>query len=119
MRRAFDVSSAAQVAALASLGGESELARRRAQCAAEREHVVQILDRAGFDVAGPAVANFVFADTGSDARVVFDALLREGVIVRPLNAFGSETAIRVTVGTTEENAFLAAALERVVAAATN
>ncbi len=119
VRRAFDVSSAAQVAALASLGDEQELARRRAQCATERERVVEILERAGFDVAGPAVANFVYADTGSDARVVFDALLREGVIVRPLNAFGSETAIRVTVGTSEENAFLAEALERVVAAATN
>ncbi len=119
VRRAFDVSSAAQAAALASLGDEQELARRRAQCSAERERVVGILEGAGFEVAGPAVANFVYADTGSDARVVFDALLREGVIVRPLNAFGSETAIRVTIGTTEENAFLAEALERVVAAATS
>jgi histidinol-phosphate aminotransferase len=119
VRRAFDVNSAAQVAALASLGDTQELARRRAQCASERKRVEEILERAGFDVAGPAVANFVYADTGGDARTVFDTLLREGVIVRPLNAFGSKTAIRVTVGTTEENAFLAAALERVVAAATN
>jgi histidinol-phosphate aminotransferase len=119
VRRAFDVTSAAQVAALASLGDEQELARRRSECVVQRERVVEMLARAGFDVAGPAVANFVYADTSSDARVVFDALLREGVIVRPLNAFGSETAIRVTVGTTEENDFLAAALERVVAAATN
>jgi histidinol-phosphate aminotransferase len=118
VRRAFDVSSAAQAAALASLGDEHELARRREQCATERERVAEILERAGFDVAGPAVANFVFADTGADARAVFDALLREGVIVRPLSAFGSATAIRVTVGTAEENAFLAEALERVVAAAT-
>jgi histidinol-phosphate aminotransferase len=118
VRRAFDVTSAAQAAALASLGDEQELARRRAQCETEREHVVEILASADFEVAGPAVANFVYADTGADARVLFDALLCEGVIVRPLSAFGSETAIRVTVGTSEENAFLAAALERVVAAAT-
>ena len=58
--------------------------------------MVEILTGAGFDVAGPAVANFVYADTGTDARAVFDALLHEGVIVRPLNGFGSETAIRVT-----------------------
>jgi histidinol-phosphate aminotransferase len=117
VRRAFDVTSAAQVAAVASLGDEQELARRRAACAAERAQLVQILERGGFDVAAPAVANFVYADTGSDARAVFDALLREGVIVRPLNAFGSDTAIRVTVGTAEENAFLGEALERVAAAA--
>jgi histidinol-phosphate aminotransferase len=117
VRRAFDVSSDAQVAALASLGDEEELARRRAQCAVGRAHVVELLERAGFEVAGPAVANFVYADTGADARTVFDALLRAGVIVRPLSAFGSETAIRVTVGTPEENAFLAEALDRAVVAA--
>ena len=113
VRRAFDVSTAAQVAALASLGDDAELRRRRSECARERERVVEILTGAGFDVAGPAVANFVYADTGADARAVFDALLREGVIVRPLHGFGSETAIRVTIGTADENDFLAAALEKV------
>jgi histidinol-phosphate aminotransferase len=118
VRRAFDVSTAAQVAAVASLGDEPELARRRNECARERGRVVDVLTGAGFEVAGPAVANFVYADTGTDARAVFDALLHEGVIVRPLNAFGAESAIRVTVGTAEENDFLAAALARVGAAAT-
>ncbi len=99
VRRAFDVTSAAQVAALASLGDERELARRREECARERGRVVAILASAGFDVAQPAVANFVYADTGGDARALFDALLQEGVIVRPLDGFGSTSAIRVTVGT--------------------
>jgi histidinol-phosphate aminotransferase len=116
VRRAFDISTAAQVAALASLGDAAELARRREQCAEERARVVESLTGAGFDVAGPAVANFVFADTGTDARTVFDALLHEGVIVRPLHGFGSETAIRVTIGTAEENDFLTAALEKMRAA---
>jgi histidinol-phosphate aminotransferase len=40
-------------------------------------------------------------------------LLREGVIVRPLAAFGAPNAIRVTVGTHDEHEFLAAALGRV------
>jgi histidinol-phosphate aminotransferase len=119
VRRAFDVSTAAQVAALASLGDAGELVRRRAECDTARRQVVQILTRAGFDVAGPAVANFVYADTGSDARGLFDALLREGVIVRPLHGFGSETAIRVTIGTAAEHDHLAAALEKVRAVTTN
>ena len=42
----------------------------------------------------------------------FEALLREGVIVRPLAGFGAPSAIRVTVGTPDEHAFLAAALGR-------
>jgi histidinol-phosphate aminotransferase len=50
---------------------------------------------------------------GEDARPVFDALLREGVIVRPLGPFGAAGAIRVTVGTQEENDLFAQAFGRV------
>jgi histidinol-phosphate aminotransferase len=118
VRRAFDVTSAAQVAALASLGDERELTRRRGECVRERARVVEILESAGFELAGPAVANFVYAETGGDARALFDALLREGVIVRPLDGFGSTSAIRVTVGTADENTFLRNALGKVASAVT-
>jgi histidinol-phosphate/aromatic aminotransferase/cobyric acid decarboxylase-like protein len=43
---------------------------------------------------------------------LFERLLREGVIVRPTHGFGGPEAIRVTVGTAEENALLASALDR-------
>ncbi len=118
VRRAFDVTTSGQVAALASLGDDAELARRRAECARERARVVETLAGAGFEVAGPAVANFAYAETGGDARELFDALLREGVIVRPLHGFGATDAIRVTVGTAEENTFFAEALAKVVAIVT-
>ena len=60
------------------------------------------------------MGNFVFAETGEDdARPLFEALLREGVIVRPTAGFGAPGAIRVTVGTEDENAFFAEALARV------
>jgi histidinol-phosphate aminotransferase len=58
------------------------------------------------------VANFVYVDTGEDSRPLFEALLREGVIVRPLHGFGAPTAIRITSGTPEENRFFAEALPR-------
>jgi histidinol-phosphate aminotransferase len=115
VRRAFDVNATAQVAAVASIGDDAEIERRRRANAEQRVVVEQILRRHGFRLAGPAVANFVYADTGEDARRVFDALLREGVIVRPLHGFGAPTAIRVTVGTADENAVLDEALARVVA----
>ena len=47
---------------------------------------------------------------GEDSRPLFELLLREGVIVRPTRGFGAPGAIRVTVGTPEENAFFRAAL---------
>ena len=116
VRRAFDITTPAQVAAVASLGDSEEVERRRRVNAEQRGAVEAVLDRHGFACARPAVANFVYAETGTeDASALFDALLREGVIVRPLAGFGAPGAIRVTVGTPEENAFLDDALGRVVA----
>jgi histidinol-phosphate aminotransferase len=112
VRRAFDVSTSAQAAALASLDSPNEIERRRRANAEQRGEVERILRENGLEPAGPAVANFVYAEVGEDAGPLFDALLRQGVIVRPLAGFGAPGAIRVTVGTAEENAFLAEALQR-------
>ncbi len=70
----------------------------------------------GLEPAGPAVANFLFVAVGDDATPLFQALLREGAIVRPMRAFGAAGALRITVGTPEENAFFAEALASVRAA---
>jgi histidinol-phosphate aminotransferase len=112
-RRAFDLTTPAQEAALASLDSPGELQRRRQANSEGRAELERILTEAGYKVAGPAVGNFVFVDLGEDAQPWFQALLREGVIVRPLGGFGAPQAIRVTVGTTEDHAFLAEALSRV------
>ncbi len=117
VRRAFDVSTPAQEAALASLDAPEEVARRRGLNAEAREQLRGILAR-HFEVAGPAVANFLYAEVGADARPVFEALLAEGVIVRPLHGFGAPTAIRVTTGTPDEHELLARALLRVRSALT-
>jgi histidinol-phosphate aminotransferase len=116
VKRAFDVSSAAQEAALASLDGVDEIARRRVLNAESREQLRGILEAAGLPPAGPAVGNFLYAETGADTRPLFEALLAEGVIVRPLHGFGAPTAIRVSCGTADENAYFAEALARARAA---
>ena len=51
----------------------------------------------------PSRANFIFVDVGKSATNVFQWLLKEGVIVRPMTSFGMEHALRVTIGTPEEN----------------
>jgi histidinol-phosphate aminotransferase len=111
-RRAFDVTSAAQVAALASLGDDGEIARRRRLNAEGREQLGRTLREHGLEPAGPAVANFLYAEVGEHAAGLFEELLRLGVIVRPLAGFGAEGSIRVTVGTPEENEVFAEALGR-------
>ena len=112
VRNAFDVNQAAQDGALASLGDDEELARRRSVTAEGRRALEEICLSLGLRVAAPPVANFLFVDLGTDSRALFDALLREGVIVRPLAPFGAPEAIRVTVGTAEENGLFGAALAR-------
>ena len=113
VRRAFDVSTQAQVAALASLDDPAELLRRRTLTAAGRDELARSLRANGLEPAGPAVANFLFAEVAEDARPLFEALLRQGAIVRPMGAFGARGALRITVGTPEENAFFADALASV------
>jgi histidinol-phosphate aminotransferase len=113
VRRAFDVDAVAQAAAAASLGDEAELARRRALNAAGREQLAATLRAHGLEPAGPAIGNFLFVDVG-DGAALFDRLLRQGVIVRPLAGFGAPEAIRVTVGTPDENTFFAASLGQVL-----
>jgi histidinol-phosphate aminotransferase len=114
VKRPFDVSSAAQEAALASLAGPAAEIERRLRVNAEGMVALALVLRDnGLEPVGPALANFLFAETGGDCRPLFEALLAEGVIVRPLHGFGAPEAIRVTCGTPDENAFFAAALARV------
>jgi histidinol-phosphate aminotransferase len=117
-RRAFDLTTPAQAAALASLASDDEITSRRRLNADGRVELQRILTEAGYTVVDGAVGNFLFVDLGAPAQTLFDALLREGVIVRPLAGFGAPHAIRVTVGTPDELAFLERALTRVRPAAT-
>jgi histidinol-phosphate aminotransferase len=117
-RRAFDVNTQAQVAALASIDAAEELVERRRLTHDGRQQLERTLREHGLEPAGPAVANFLFVEVGDDARPLFDALLRQGAIVRPMGAFGAPGALRITVGTPDENAFFAEALASVLATTT-
>jgi histidinol-phosphate aminotransferase len=109
VRRAFDVTSVGQEAALASLHVTDELERRRAANRVAMGLLEDVLREHGLDPAGPAVANFLFVRVG-DATAANDSLLRRGVIVRPSGSFGAADALRITAGTPDEIAVLGEAL---------
>lgn len=115
VRRAFDVSSIGQEAALASLADGDELSRRRRVNRDAKSLLEGVLRERGLDPATPSVANFLFVQV-EDAAALNDALLRQGVIVRPLAPFGAPDALRITVGRPEEIDFLASALDAVAPA---
>jgi histidinol-phosphate aminotransferase len=115
VQRAFDVTTPAQEAALASLDGVTELARRRSVNRESMTALEAVLRSHGFDPTGPAAGNFLFVDVGTDADALNDALLRRGVIVRPMGSFGAPSALRISAGTPEEIAFLGEQLASVFA----
>ena len=112
-RRPFDITTTAQLAALASMDDHAEIARRRALNAEGLASLAATLRQHGFEPAPGAVGNFLYVDVGEPVAPLYDRLLQQGVIVRPLTGFGSPTAMRVSVGTPDEIAFLGAALSRV------
>ncbi len=113
VRRAFDVSTPAQEAALASLADTGELRRRREVNATGRAELERVLSGHGLHPVPGAVANFVYVELGEDSRPFQERLLREGAIVRPTHGFGGPEAIRVTVGAPDEIRFFDEALGRV------
>ena len=113
VRRAFDVAATAQAAAQASLDDAQEIARRRLLNATGRDRLAEILRGNGLEPVERSLGNFLFVDVGG-GRGLFERLQREGVIVRPLDSFGAPEAIRVTVGTPEENEVFAVALGHVL-----
>jgi len=114
VQRAFDVTTPAQEAALASLDDDAELERRRAVNRDAMAALEAVLREHGFDPISPAVGNFLFVDVGEDAAALDQRLLRRGVIVRPMGSFGAPSALRITAGTPEEIAFLAEQLDAVL-----
>lgn len=109
VRPAFNVAGIAQVAAEAALDDEEHVRRSRAVAHAGIDLLLAELPKLGAKV-WPSQANFVFADVGRDAKVFFEAMVRQGVIVRPVGP----THVRITVGTAEMNQRLLKALASVL-----
>ena len=104
VRHYYDVSSLAQLAAIASLDDSGEVERRRTATATGRTALAAELDRRGLRTF-PAQGNFV-AFERDDAADLEAGLLRAGVLVRTAG-----NVVRVTVGSAEDHARLFAALD--------
>jgi len=107
-RRPFHVTRLAEAAAFAALDDTEHVERTQALNAEGIEYLTRELAELGIEVL-PSDANFVLARSGSGT---YEALLREGIIVRPMQGFGLDDHIRVTVGLPEENERLVKTLRR-------
>ena len=108
VRQPFNVNSLAQVGALAALGDEvfyNDTLRKT------RQGMKYLQDECVRIGCAPlqSQTNFFMIDVKGDADILYKAMLKKGVIVRSMSAYGFKTHIRITVGTAAENdRFLAA-----------
>jgi len=112
VRQPFNVSSIAQAAAVAALADQDFVHRSRALNSQGMQVLTNGFKRLGLSWI-PSYANFVSFKVQKAAEV-FQRLLRQGVIVRPIAGYGMPEYLRVTVGTEPENARFLAALEAVL-----
>lgn len=112
LRAPFNVGTAGQVAAQAALADDAHLRTSVEATVRDRRKLTEALEAAGLRVA-PSQANFVLVDLQRPGRAVYEALLREGVIVRPMPA-PLESSVRITIGKPAENERFLYSLERVL-----
>ena len=109
IREPFNTGTLAQAAALAALEDTDHV---RMSCRVNgdgKRFLYDALDQFGLRYT-PTEANFIWVDTGRDAQGLYETLLRQGVIVRPMG----ERHVRITIGLEHENAKLVQALEKVL-----
>lgn len=102
IRQPFNTSSLALAAAAAALGDREFVATSRALNDAGMRQLADGLDALAVERI-PSIGNFVTFDCGREAMPVYEALLRRGVIVRPVANYGMPRHLRVSVGLPEEN----------------
>ncbi len=102
VRQPFNVNSIAQAAAVASLADDEFVERTRALNQAGMVQITQGLQKLGLSFI-PSFGNFVSFKV-DDARAVYERLLNQGVIIRPIANYEMPDYLRVSIGLFSENA---------------
>jgi histidinol-phosphate aminotransferase len=113
VRAPFNVTIPALAAAQAALTDTEQAPRAVAMVEAGLAQLQAALPQLGVRLF-PSAGNFVLADVAVDGRTgqqVYEALLRHGVIVRPVGGYGLPRCVRITIGTIEQNQRVIAALQ--------
>lgn len=111
IRQPFNLNLAAQVAALAALDDHDYLKKTLAQNRNGKKYLQDRLDRLQLEWV-PSQANFLLVNAGVDADILFQKMLRQGVIVRSMKAYRLNHYIRVTIGKESQNRKFIVALRR-------
>lgn len=111
VRQPFNVNSLAQIAAMAAIEDEEHLKRSQKNNMDGLNYFFREMKAMGLEYVHTQ-ANFLLIKVGK-GKEVYDALLKQGVIVRPMASYGLGEYIRVTVGKPEENKRFVEAIKKV------
>lgn len=114
VRQPFNVNSLAQAAALAALDDDEFVKKTLALIKEGLAYFYRELERLGLAYI-PTQANFLLIETPLGARETYERMLKQGVIIRPMDSYGLEGYIRVNVGLPDENSRFIHTLESVIA----
>lgn len=110
IRLPFTVNRLAQVAAIAALDDEDHRDRSRAANETGKVYLSKSLEKLGLDYV-PPFGNFIYVTFPGEAAPIHKSLEKRGIIVRPV---GDPKALRITIGTEEQNLKLIKALEEIL-----
>lgn len=110
-REPFPVNRIAQAGASAALDDTEFYEKTLANNREAKKYYYAEFDRMGLKYY-PSESNFICVDLGADSEEVFNAMLRDGVIIRPLASQGLPTCARITFGLPEENKRTIASLSK-------
>ena len=114
VRQPFNVNSLAMAMATAALNDREHIANSTRVNQLGMQQLVNAFKRLELGYI-PSAGNFICVDMKRPGRDIFNKLLRQGVIVRPVDNYGMPDHIRITIGLQEENNRLIEALEKVIA----
>ncbi|MDH5572007.1 MAG: histidinol-phosphate transaminase [Gammaproteobacteria bacterium] len=114
VRQPFNVNSLALLAAEAALGDESHIVKSVKINAEGMQMLIAAFAEMGLDYI-PSVGNFICVKVGKAADI-YQALLREGVIVRPVANYEMPEYLRITIGSADENIRFISTLKKIIQA---
>jgi len=113
VRQPFNTNMPAQAAALAAIDDEAHVLESAALNALGLKQYASEFKQMGLMFI-PSIANFIAVNVSQNAMPVYDALLKEGVIVRPVGSYNMPDFLRITVGNQQQNERVLAALKKVL-----
>ena len=113
VRQPFNINSLALSCAEAALDDRTHIERTVSNNRSGMQQLIDAFNSLGLEYI-PSAGNFICVDLKRSGREIFNKLLHEGVIVRPVDNYGLPEYLRITIGLEDENKRFITALNKVM-----